>query len=490
MHHYVNLGIAVDLDFEGLLVPVIHDADGKRLRAIAREISDLAPPGPSQEARRPTTSPAAPSRSPTPARSARCMTLPIINQPQVAILSTDGVKRRPVVVDLPDGSEAHRHPLGRQPRPRLGPPGLRRRLRRRVPAPGQGDPRDPRLGRRAVTLEPAMTRPLRVRWLGRVPLPRRARAPARRCSSDVARRPPAAARAPARLHARRAGRPAPRARRRRPRSAPSWCAPTGAATSPTTAPASWSATRSSSLPGKRGGGDGRHRRPTSTSVEQLLIDALADLGPARRRPARASTPACGSTPTATIPARSPPSACGSPGAASMHGFALNVDPDLALLRPHRAVRHRRQGGHVAGGRGRRRRRCATSSTPSSARAVALVGGPTPARGARRRRVAPPARRPVGLHAVARPGRDRRRRRRPMPRSPVRLAGPPAPRPASTEGLADRDAQARVAAGRASASAPTTCGSSARCATSTSSPCARRPAARTSSSAGPTARPRS
>ena len=33
------------------------------------------------------------------------MTMAIINQPQVAILSTDGVKRRPVVVDLPDGSE-------------------------------------------------------------------------------------------------------------------------------------------------------------------------------------------------------------------------------------------------------------------------------------------------------------------------------------------------------------------------------------------------
>ena len=31
---------------------------------------------------------------------------PIINQPQVAILSTDGVKRRPVVVELPDGSES------------------------------------------------------------------------------------------------------------------------------------------------------------------------------------------------------------------------------------------------------------------------------------------------------------------------------------------------------------------------------------------------
>src|SRR5690606_10358960 len=33
------------------------------------------------------------------------LTMPIINQPQVAIVSTDGVKRRPVVVDLPDGSE-------------------------------------------------------------------------------------------------------------------------------------------------------------------------------------------------------------------------------------------------------------------------------------------------------------------------------------------------------------------------------------------------
>ena len=42
VHHYVNLGIAVDLNFEGLIVPVIHDADGKRLRALAREISDLA----------------------------------------------------------------------------------------------------------------------------------------------------------------------------------------------------------------------------------------------------------------------------------------------------------------------------------------------------------------------------------------------------------------------------------------------------------------
>ncbi|HEV3351559.1 MAG TPA: dihydrolipoamide acetyltransferase family protein, partial [Acidimicrobiales bacterium] len=42
VHRNVHLGIAVDLSFQGLLAPVIHDAEGKRLRAIAREIHDLA----------------------------------------------------------------------------------------------------------------------------------------------------------------------------------------------------------------------------------------------------------------------------------------------------------------------------------------------------------------------------------------------------------------------------------------------------------------
>ena len=34
------------------------------------------------------------------------MTGPIINQPQIAILSTDGIKRKPVVVTHPDGTES------------------------------------------------------------------------------------------------------------------------------------------------------------------------------------------------------------------------------------------------------------------------------------------------------------------------------------------------------------------------------------------------
>ena len=105
VHNYVNLGIAVDLDFKGLLVPVIADADSLRLRAIARAISDLA-----GRARNKKLGPdelqGGTFTITNPGPYGTTMTLPIINQPQVAILSTDGVKRRPVVVETPDGGEA------------------------------------------------------------------------------------------------------------------------------------------------------------------------------------------------------------------------------------------------------------------------------------------------------------------------------------------------------------------------------------------------
>ncbi|MEC7176104.1 MAG: dihydrolipoamide acetyltransferase family protein, partial [Actinomycetota bacterium] len=42
VHGYIDLGIAVDLDYEGLIAPVIRGAETKRLRAIAQEINDLA----------------------------------------------------------------------------------------------------------------------------------------------------------------------------------------------------------------------------------------------------------------------------------------------------------------------------------------------------------------------------------------------------------------------------------------------------------------
>jgi pyruvate dehydrogenase E2 component (dihydrolipoamide acetyltransferase) len=104
VHNYVNLGIAVDLDFKGLMVPVVHDADGKRMRALAREVSDLARRARSKQLG-PDDIAGGTFTITNPGPYGTTMTLPIINQPQVAIVSTDGVKRRPVVVDLPDGSE-------------------------------------------------------------------------------------------------------------------------------------------------------------------------------------------------------------------------------------------------------------------------------------------------------------------------------------------------------------------------------------------------
>ncbi|HEY5155349.1 MAG TPA: 2-oxo acid dehydrogenase subunit E2, partial [Acidimicrobiales bacterium] len=105
VHNYVNLAIAVDLDFEGLLAPVIHDADDKRLRAIARDISDLATRARTKKLSADditggtfTISNSGPFGT--------FMVIPVINQPQVAILSTDGVTRKPVVVTDVDGNEA------------------------------------------------------------------------------------------------------------------------------------------------------------------------------------------------------------------------------------------------------------------------------------------------------------------------------------------------------------------------------------------------
>ena len=105
VHHYVNLGIAVDLDFKGLLVPVIADADGMRLRAIARTVRDLAARARSKKLG-PDELQGGTFTITNPGPYGTTMTMPIINQPQVAILSTDGVKRRPVVIETPDGAEA------------------------------------------------------------------------------------------------------------------------------------------------------------------------------------------------------------------------------------------------------------------------------------------------------------------------------------------------------------------------------------------------
>jgi 2-oxoglutarate dehydrogenase E2 component (dihydrolipoamide succinyltransferase) len=105
LHGSVNLGIAVDLAHEGLIVPVVHDAQDRRLRALARDIADLAGKAKRRELGADDVTGGTVTITNVGATGSAFL-LPIINQPQVMILSTDGVKRRPVVVTADDGSEA------------------------------------------------------------------------------------------------------------------------------------------------------------------------------------------------------------------------------------------------------------------------------------------------------------------------------------------------------------------------------------------------
>ncbi len=96
-HPYVNLGIAVDMNEEGLIVPVVRDADQLNIRGIATQIKKMADAGRNKklgaEDMRGSTFTIT---NPGPVQS--YASAPIINQPNSAILCTDGVARKPVAV--------------------------------------------------------------------------------------------------------------------------------------------------------------------------------------------------------------------------------------------------------------------------------------------------------------------------------------------------------------------------------------------------------
>jgi 2-oxoglutarate dehydrogenase E2 component (dihydrolipoamide succinyltransferase) len=105
VHAEVNLGIAVDLSHEGLIVPVIHRAEEVTLRGVARRIRDLAERARGRQLNADDIAGGTFSIT-NDGPFGTYFTVPIINQPQVAILATDGIARRPVVVTQPDGSES------------------------------------------------------------------------------------------------------------------------------------------------------------------------------------------------------------------------------------------------------------------------------------------------------------------------------------------------------------------------------------------------
>jgi pyruvate dehydrogenase E2 component (dihydrolipoamide acetyltransferase) len=95
-HGEVNLGVAVDTD-RGLLAPVVRDAGDLSVAGLARRITDLADRTRTNKVSPDELSGGTFTITNTGSRGALFDT-PIINQPQVAILGTGSVVKRPVVI--------------------------------------------------------------------------------------------------------------------------------------------------------------------------------------------------------------------------------------------------------------------------------------------------------------------------------------------------------------------------------------------------------
>jgi pyruvate dehydrogenase E2 component (dihydrolipoamide acetyltransferase) len=96
-HKYVNLAIAVDVEGLGLMAPVIKDADTLNLRGLARAIRDV---GAKAKDRKLTSADMSGSTFTisNPGPMGTYASAAVINQPNVAILTTEGVARRVVAV--------------------------------------------------------------------------------------------------------------------------------------------------------------------------------------------------------------------------------------------------------------------------------------------------------------------------------------------------------------------------------------------------------
>jgi 2-oxoglutarate dehydrogenase E2 component (dihydrolipoamide succinyltransferase) len=105
VHRHLNLGIAVDLDGDGLVVPVIRDADQFDVFEVARKIRELAQGARSKKLTVDDMSGGTFTIT-NPGPFGTLLTGAVINQPQIAILATDGITRKPVVVTSATGEES------------------------------------------------------------------------------------------------------------------------------------------------------------------------------------------------------------------------------------------------------------------------------------------------------------------------------------------------------------------------------------------------
>ena len=100
VHRAVNIGVAVDLEYQGLVVPVVRGADGMRLRSLAAAFRDLAARARAKQLGADDLAGGTFTIT-NPGAAGTWVSVPILNAPQVGILSTDGVAKR-VLADSDD----------------------------------------------------------------------------------------------------------------------------------------------------------------------------------------------------------------------------------------------------------------------------------------------------------------------------------------------------------------------------------------------------
>ncbi len=103
-HPAINLGIAVALDW-GLIVPVVKSAEERSFVGLQRAISDLGERARSKKLK-PDEVQSGTFTITNPGIFGAMFGLPIINQPQVAILGVGGIVKQPVVVTDQDGADS------------------------------------------------------------------------------------------------------------------------------------------------------------------------------------------------------------------------------------------------------------------------------------------------------------------------------------------------------------------------------------------------
>ncbi len=111
VHSAINLAFAVDLNFDGLVAPVVRDAKELKVSALAHRINDMVQRARNNKLSADDLSGGTYTLS-NPGPFGTLFTAPIINQPQVAILSIDAIAKRPVVIQGPDGDSIGIRPVG------------------------------------------------------------------------------------------------------------------------------------------------------------------------------------------------------------------------------------------------------------------------------------------------------------------------------------------------------------------------------------------